>query len=300
MTRVLCVGVAVIDMVMNLAEMPSKPEKYRARDAALVGGGCAATAAVAVARLGGRALLAGRLGQDAIGELIVGELESEGVDCTLLRRFSGRRSSFSSVFVDDHGERQIVNFRDTELPDDPTWLIERLPDFDVALADTHWSQGAAAVMAAARVAGKPGVLDAETPSRGAEGALRAGSHVAFSAQGLRAFAATRDLGTGLELAAARLGGLVAVTDGARGVFWHEGGQRGHEPGFAVDSVDSLGAGDVWHGAFALALGEGQSLRSALRFANASAAIKCTRPGGRAGAPSRAEVTQFLKERDPCN
>ena len=92
MTRVLCVGVAVIDMVMNLAEMPSKPEKYRARDAALVGGGCAATAAVAVARLGGRALLAGRLGQDAIGELIVGELESEGVDCTLLRRFSGRGS----------------------------------------------------------------------------------------------------------------------------------------------------------------------------------------------------------------
>jgi sulfofructose kinase len=74
--------------------------------------------------------------------------------------------------------------------------------------------------------------------------------------------------------------------------------RGEErtvPAFAVDPVDTLGAGDVWHGAFTLALGEGEDEHDAIRFANAVAAIKCTRFGGRAGIPDRATVENFLKE-----
>jgi len=68
------------------------------------------------------------------------------------------------------------------------------------------------------------------------------------------------------------------------------------PAFAVRAVDTLGAGDVFHGAFALAIGEGMPERRAVRFANAAAALKCTRfGGGRGGAPSRAEVERFLGE-----
>ena len=58
-------------------------------------------------------------------------------------------------------------------------------------------------------------------------------------------------------------------------------------------VDTLGAGDVFHGSFALALDEGRSVDDALWFANAAAALKCTRAGGRAGIPTRAEVDGFL-------
>ena len=71
----------------------------------------------------------------------------------------------------------------------------------------------------------------------------------------------------------------------------------HERAFAVPVVDTLGAGDIFHGAFALALGQGRSETLALRFANAAAALKCTRPGGGAGAPWRHEVEAFLKERE---
>jgi sulfofructose kinase len=86
---------------------------------------------------------------------------------------------------------------------------------------------------------------------------------------------------------------VAVTNGAEGVFFREGGAVLHEPAFPVAAVDTLGAGDTWHGAFAVALADGKTEREAVRFASAAAAIKCTRFGGRDGAPSRAEVEAFL-------
>ena len=73
-----------------------------------------------------------------------------------------------------------------------------------------------------------------------------------------------------------------------------------EPGFRVQAVDTLGAGDVWHGAFALALGEQQPIAQALRFANAAAALKCTRPGGREGIPSRAQTEAFMRNQLLCN
>jgi sulfofructose kinase len=80
------------------------------------------------------------------------------------------------------------------------------------------------------------------------------------------------------------------------VTFFENGRRAHEPAFPVTVVDTLGAGDVWHGALALALGEGQGARAAIRFASAVAALKCTRFGGRTGTPTRAEAEAFLRSR----
>lgn len=297
MTTILTVGVAVIDIVMSVDTLPRKPEKYRARDAAIVGGGCAANAAAAIARLGGRSLLAARTGQDQIGDMIVAGLAGEGVDCTLVRRIPGGRSSFSSIYVDAAGERQIVNFRDMALSFDASWLEQRIPDnVDAILADTRWPQGAAVAMKVARGRGIPGILDAEAPVREADDALRQASHIAFSAQGLRDFAGADDLDDALASAREETGAWVCVTDGAAGVTFYEDGKRAHEPAFPVDVVDTLGAGDVWHGAVALALGEGQRARSAIRFASAVAALKCTRFGGRTGTPTRAEAEAFLRSR----
>ncbi|RST81547.1 sugar kinase [Aquibium carbonis] len=297
MTTILTVGVAVIDIVMSVEALPRMPEKYRARDAAIVGGGCAANAAAAVARLGGQSLLAARIGPDQIGDMIVAGLADEGVDCTLVRRVAGGRSSFSSIYVDAAGERQIVNFRDVALSFDATWLAEALPDgVDAVLADSRWPQGAAVAMKAARDRAIPGILDAEAPVREAGEALRHASHVAFSAQGLRDLTGLNDLDAALDLARQETGAWVCVTDGPAGINFFENGRRAHEPAFEVDVIDTLGAGDVWHGAFALALGEGQGARAAIRFASAVAALKCTRFGGRTGTPTRAEAEAFLRSK----
>ena len=300
MATVLAVGAAVVDVTMRVAEsLPLAGAKYRATDAAIVGGGCAATAAVAVARLGGQAALAGRLGDDAIGDMVLAGLVAEGVETALVRRFSGARSSFSTVVVDAAGERQIVNYRDPDLPADAGWLASAgWPPVQAVLADTRWPEGAAAAMTRARALGIPGVIDAEAPVGIATDALRAASHIAFAAPGLADFTGTAEPATGLARAAQATGAWVAVTDGAAGVWWLDGTTLRHAPAFAVPVVDTLGAGDVWHGAFALALAEGQDEPAAVRFASAAAALKCTRTGGREGTPSRADLTAFLKETTP--
>ena len=294
MTTVICAGVAVLDMIMFVAQMPQHAEKYRATDAMVVGGGNAATAAAAIARLGGRACLAARLGDDQIADMIVAGLENDGVDCTLVRRFHGRKSSFSSIFIDAAGERQIVNFRDTDLDTDGAWLGESvLPVFDAVLADTRWPQGAAALMRLARAQGKPAILDAESPFEHAGDALAAATHIAFSSQGLRDYAGRDDIAAGLRKAAAETSAWVCVTQGADGVSWLDGNALRHMPAFTIKTVDTLGAGDIWHGAFALALGQGHDEPAAMRLANAAAAIKCSRHGGRAGAPTGDELAAFL-------
>ncbi|MCU0757409.1 MAG: PfkB family carbohydrate kinase [Xanthomonadales bacterium] len=290
--KVLCVGHAVQDFIFNVPEIPSTPEKHRATGFSSVGGGPAATAAVTVARLGGHALLAARIGADAVAALIEAELLDYGVDCRYLRRFPGCASSVSAVFVDQRGERLILNHLDRSIPAEADWL-PYIPatGVHVVLADTRWPVGALAALTAARAAGLPAVLDADRPIPPDGELLKAATHVAFSQDALTDYTGIAD-----PVQALRATGLSAwscVTAGGDGVHVLEHGAHRHLPGFRVPVVDTLGAGDVWHGAFALALAEGQSEAAAVRFASAAAALKVQRPGGRAGAPTRAELDHFL-------
>lgn len=129
----------------------------------------------------------------------------------------------------------------------------------------------------------------------------------FSAQGASDYTGTDDIRQAALLASRKLPGCVIVTDGANGVVMVDDGEVRHFPAFAITAVDTLGAGDVWHGAFALALAEkmgnvgtvidisAQNIEEAIRFSSAAAAIKCGRSGGRNGAPSRKEVANFMKD-----
>lgn len=288
----MCIGHAVQDYVFSLPGLPSGGRKFRAEAFDGVGGGPAATAAVAIARLGGGASLATRLGDDAVADAIVGELEGYGVDCARVKRFAGRASSLSAVMVDAHGERMIVNYRDAQMPAGAGWISDA-SGFDAVLADTRWPEGAAAGFAAARAAGVPAVLDADDPVPDDPEMLGRATHLAFSADGLAGLTGEKDPARGLTSVYDRFGAWTCVTDGARGVMISDGDGLSAIGAFAVDVVDTLGAGDVWHGAFALRLAEGARAADAVRFASAAAAIKVTRKGGRAGAPRRTEVEAFL-------
>lgn len=297
MTRILLAGVAVLDFIFHMDEFPRRPEKYRANGADIVGGGNAANSAVAIARLGGEAHLACRLGDDQMADMIIAGLQNEGVDTTLAKRFATHRSSFSSIYIDSEGERQIMSFRDNTLSMDSGWLADAVTDgFDAALADTRWPDGAATLMQAAKERGVPGVMDAEAPVMEAETAINLASHIAFSAQGAFDFTGETDVERAAHAAQKKLPGQVIVTDGENGVVEISGGKAVWHAAFPVNVVDTLGAGDVWHGAFTLALGEGMGQAEAIKFASAAAALKCSRPGGRAGAPTHKEVMQFLNKR----
>lgn len=297
MARVLIAGVAVADFIFQVDEMPSRPEKYRANDAAVAGGGNAANAAVAIARQGGEALLAARLGDDPVGDLILAGVAAEGVDTSMVRRAPGGISSFSSIYVDAAGERQIMNFRGSGLDQTADWLTG-VHDAQAVLADNRWEPLTVKAMALARAAGIPGIIDAEAPID--PGALTGASHIAFSMQGLNAYAPGAAPADALRLAHERTGAWVCVTDGPAGALYLDGTALEQVSAVPVTAVDTLGAGDIWHGAFALLLAEGATERQAIVHANAAATLKCLSFGGRAGCPDRAATEKFLKENEPCN
>ena len=115
-----------------------------------------------------------------------------------------------------------------------------------------------------------------------------------SAEALRGTTGVDDYGEGLKRLSEHVSGFLAITDGPEGIYWLERKTVRHMPAFKVKAIDSLGAGDAFHGAFTLALAEGRDLDAAMRFASATAALKCTKFGGASGAPTRAEVDAFLK------
>jgi len=296
--RVHCVGLVTLDLVLRTAALPAGPGKSFATGLAEIGGGPAASAAVCVARLGGAAALAGRLGADDAGRRLTEELQGEGVDTTWLRRFAGARSPMSAVMVDDAGERSIMAFSDPAMPADAAWLAPAL-DGGAVLADLTWPQGALALFGRARAAGLPRVLDADR-FRHAPGIVRglveAASHTIFSRPGLAQLTGHDGVAAGLASLAGMAGAdrLLAVTDGADGVFWLDGTALRQQRPPAITPLDTTGAGDAFHGAFALALARGQALLAALRFATGVAAAKCTVAGGRAGLPTTAGLATFLR------
>jgi sulfofructose kinase len=127
--------------------------------------------------------------------------------------------------------------------------------------------------------------------------VQACSHAALSAQAAREMTGLADI----DAATSLLGSWhpriwLAVTDGENGVWWTDQGRVRHTPAFAVEVRDTLGAGDTWHGAFALGLAEGMAEEGAVRYASAVAALKCMAFGGRSGIPDRATAETFLRER----
>jgi sulfofructose kinase len=294
--RILCVGIAVLDEVFRVAAFPARDCKTEASGFASVVGGGAANAAIAIARLGGAVRFSGPLGgpaqTDWVGDRILAGLAAEGVACGCVR-VDGAASPVSAILVDAQGGRTIACHRDPRLraalPEEPDRLVA---DVDAVLADDHVREYAAPVCAAARRRGIPVVLDIEKCAPPGDPLFSAGTHRIFSKSGLRATTGADDPADGLAGAGARDGAFVAVTDGARPVLWRAGAASGAVATFPVAVVDTLAAGDVFHGAFALALLETGDPVRALRLAAAAAAIKCTRFGGGAAAPTRAEVARF--------
>ena len=250
MVSVVCVGIAVMDYIFAVDELPRGGGKHFATGFSEVGGGPAATGAVAAARLGARVALWGRVGADTVGERLIDELAGYGVDTSHLRRVDGGRSSVAAAMVDGRGERMIVSFADPDLDADASWLpLESLEESDAVLAHCRWPAGAGAVLKKARSLGIPCVLDADVaPEREAGDLVALASHVAFSQGALANLSGTGDIAGGLARAGERSDGWVCVTTGSDGCYWLEDGVLRHLPAFGVDVVDTLGAGDVFHGA----------------------------------------------------
>ncbi|ELY4517996.1 ribokinase [Cronobacter muytjensii] len=295
MVHIACVGIAVQDRIYTLDALPHEGGKYVAQHYREVGGGPAATAAVAAARLGAQVDFIGRVGDDATGGQLLAELASFGVNTAQVRQVAGARSSQSAILVDAAGERVIVNYPSPDLSDDAAWLgAIDFSQYDAVLADVRWHDGALRALTQARRAGVMTLLDADVTPQDIRPLVALSDHAAFSAPGLARLAPGVGPEDGLKMTKTLTNGQVYVTLGKEGCLWlEENATLRHQPGFTVEVMDTTGAGDVFHGALAVMLAQRASPQEAVRFASAAAALKCTRPGGRAGIPDCDQTRSFL-------
>ena len=291
---VVCAGIVVMDLLFEVPALPSAATKYFATARREVAGGIAGNAALAVARLGSEARLVSRVGTDGPGRDLRTILETAGVDCRFLEERAGATST-SAVCLDPAGERMLVNHMDEAVFTGPP-PAAAFEGAGAVMCDLRWSEGARTALKAARCAGIPGVLDFDISPEHGLALLPVASHVIFGESALRAASGRDDLAEGLAvLAKAHPEAAFAVTAGAAGARWLFRGESGHIPALPVAAVDTLGAGDVYHGAAALALAEGAGFAEALRFAGAAAAVKVSRPSGPDSFPIRADVENLMEK-----
>ncbi len=297
-----CVGHASVDHHFEIEAFPTHPTKTPAQSYRQIVGGMAANAAIGIARLGLPVRLIGRVGDDEAGRFIQHAVRELGI-ASHLEAVAGGHTSVSSVIVDEQGERQIFNHRGNALAKAHALSTRLLEGAQAVLTDPRWGDGAAAALIWARENGVLGVLDADVaPREVLERLVPLAKWAVFSQPGLACFAPKAAGQEDALNAALDAGAQVAmVTLGEQGVAWMHTTQRKllTQSSFKVKALDTTGAGDVFHAALTFALSELSTRATdlqecqAIRFACAAAALKCTQRYGALGAPTRAQVLQFL-------
>ena len=296
---VVTVGLNSLDLLTVVDGHPAADAKIEMRQFAQLPGGQSASAAAALARLGYTARYIGRFGDDDFGRLGVESLRREGVDTSRVIAVAGATSQFAVILVDRaHGTRTVVWHRHPGLDMTPADVPpEAVADARVVLVDCHETAAVTAAATHARRAGARTVIDVERVRPGLDALLQQIDVVIAAEAFPSAYTGQAALGAALAALQAETGAaVVCATLGREGSLARARGREIRTPAFAVDVVDTTGAGDMFRAGFIagwLAGGETADLGTVLRWANAVAALKCRGLGARTASPTAAEVHALL-------
>jgi sulfofructose kinase len=287
----LAIGFACYDMVFAVDRHPAPDDKCRARRLIHCGGGPAANAAVAAARMGCRVAFAGYLGCDLFGRAHFDELEAEGVVTDFVVRGESP-TALAAIVVKPDGRRTVV----THMLNTPRLTADDL-NFShcrpaAILCDGHQPELSLQAVHSARNQNIPTILDAGSVHAGTCSLVDKVDYLVAAEKFAREFTGQPDR----RVALAGLGELspnVVITLGADGLIWRRGGDSGRLPAFRTNVVDSTGAGDAFHGIFAAVLAKGMPWMDGLRYASAAGALACKRYGARPAMPTKMEIDRFV-------
>jgi sulfofructose kinase len=292
-------GAVAVDDLLFVDRFPQPNEKISVRMRQRQGGGLTATALVAAARLGSRALYCGVLGDDELSRFVIDDFEREGVELAAVSRKIDARPHQSVIVVDaaDDSRTIFAYGQGVMLPPAQEIREDWIASSRVAFIDHSVAEAGLRVTELARRFGVPVVADFETVEAPYLEALLAGvDHLIVNVEFARRLTGKQPIGEMLAGLGSHERAATVITAGNEGCWWNAlGGPVEHLPALAVKVVDTTGCGDVFHGAYAAAIARGETIRHGLEIATVAAGLKATRPGGRAGIPDLPTVERLLQD-----
>jgi sugar/nucleoside kinase (ribokinase family) len=276
------VGLATLDVIHRITEAPAVNQKITSTAQFVAAGGPAANAAVTFAALGGDALLVTALGDHPVAELVRSDLTAHGVQVVDAAAGTTRAVPVSAVsVVESTGDRSVVSLdavtSDAAPPGD---LADLVADADVVLVDGHHPLIAAAAVRHAATHPKTVVVDAGRWKPVMSDVIAYATDMVCS-NDFRTPGAADPQSTAAALVRSGVG-TVVVTHGGEPVEWWSRGGSGSVPVAPVVVVDTLGAGDAFHGAYAYFATQGVSdLVERIDRSARVAALRCSVVGPRA-------------------
>ncbi len=296
---ILGLGAVAVDDLLYVPRFPAPDTKIAVQHRERQCGGLTATALVAAARLGARCAYAGVLGDDELSAFAIERLAAGGVDLTYLLRQPDAQPVHSTIIVDaEQHTRTILAYAGGVTgahPQHPP--AEVIRSARVLFVDHVGLEGMLRAAKIARGAGVPIVSDIERVDSPLAGELLdLVDHVVVSQDFGLHFTGAKDPAEAALRLMSPTREAVVVTCGDAGCWYldRSAPEPVHLPAFAVETVDTTGCGDVFHGAYAAGLVRGLDLRARVRLASAAAAIKATRTGGQLGIPDLQTVEAFLQ------
>lgn len=293
---VLGIGLNATDTLILLSEFPPYAGKVAFDRELLSPGGQVATAIVACAKLGVRSKYIGTIGDDLRGHVQRESLDGTGVDTTGLIVRAGCPNQTAYILIDQRtGERTVLWQRDTSLCLSPSEIDPAdITNCRILHIDGYDTEAATFAAGVARKHGIPVSLDVDTIYPDFDQVLRNVDYLVASSVWPARWTGEPDPFIALDRLQREYGmRIAAMTLGEHGSLALSGGVYSYSPGFRVHTVDTTGAGDVFHGAFCVAMLSETPIPNVLDFANAAAALNCTAIGARGHIPSEAEVNALL-------
>lgn len=289
-------GLNATDTLVLLPRFPAYAGKERFHEETLSPGGQISTAMAACARLGLRAKYIGTVGNDERGRLQIDSLRAAGVDTEHVFVREGCPTQSAYILVDQATGERTVLWRRPEclrIPEEDI-VPEMILNARLLHIDGHDTPAVARAAEIARAAGIPVTVDLDTVYEGLGRVLASADYLFASAEFPREWTGEDDPFRALELIQDEYGmRLAGMTLGEYGALARAQGQYFYSPAFAVETVDTTGAGDAFHGAFCYAVLKRMPIREALEFCNAMAALNCTAPGARGGLAAAAEAEALM-------